>query len=94
MEINDKLIENIAKISRLNLTKPEIKEFLPQLKEVLNNFSKLNELNVEKVKPSFQPVIVKNVLREDVVGKCLTQEEALKNSKHKKNGYFVGPRAI
>ena len=63
MEINDKLIENIAKISRLNLTKLEIKEFLPQLKEVLNNFSKLNELNVEKVKPSFQPVIVKNVLR-------------------------------
>ncbi len=94
MEINDKLIENIAKISRLNLTKSEIKEFLPQLKEVLNNFSKLNELNVEKVKPSFQPVIVKNVLREDTVGKCLTQEEALKNSKHKKNGYFVGPRAI
>ena len=94
MEINDKLIENIARISRLNLTKSEIKEFLPQLKEVLNNFSKLNELNIEKVKPSFQPVIVKNVLREDVVGKCLTQEEALKNSKHKKNGYFVGPRAI
>lgn len=94
MEINDKLIEDIAKISRLNLTKSEIKEFLPQLKEVLNNFSKLNELNVEKVKPSFQPVIVKNILRKDVVGKCLTQEEALKNSKHKKNGYFVGPRAI
>ncbi len=94
MEINDKLIENIAKISRLNLTKSEIKEFLPQLKEVLNNFSKLNELNIEKVKPSFQPIIVKNILREDVVGKCLTQEEALKNSKHKKNGYFVGPRAI
>ena len=94
MEINDKLIENIAKISRLNLTKSEIKEFLPQLKEVLSNFSKLNEINIEKVKPSFQPVIVKNVLREDVVGKCLTQEEALKNSKHKKNGYFVGPRAI
>ena len=94
MEINDRLIENIARISRLNLTKSEIKEFLPQLKEVLSNFSKLNEINIEKVKPSFQPVIVKNVLREDVVGKCLTQEEALKNSKHKKNGYFVGPRAI
>ena len=94
MEINDRLIENIARISRLNLTKSEIKEFLPQLKEVLNNFSKLNELNIEKVKPSFQPIIVKNILREDVVGKCLTQEEALKNSKHKKNGYFVGPRAI
>ena len=94
MEINDRLIENIARISRLNLTKSEIKEFLPQLKEVLSNFSKLNEINIEKVKPSFQPVIVKNIFREDVVGKCLTQEEALKNSKHKKNGYFVGPRAI
>ena len=94
MEINDKLIENIARVSRLNLTKSEIKEFLPQLKEVLSNFSKLNELNIEKVKPSFQPVIVKNILREDIIGKCLTQEEALKNSKHKKNGYFVGPRAI
>ncbi len=94
MGIDKKLIEKIAKISRLNLTESEIKEFLPQLKEVLENFSKLSKVNTKNVKPSFQPIEVKNILREDKVEKCVSQEDALKNSKHKKDGYFVGPRAI
>jgi aspartyl-tRNA(Asn)/glutamyl-tRNA(Gln) amidotransferase subunit C len=94
MEIDKKLIDKIAKVSRLNLTESEVKEFIPELKEVLENFSKLSKVNTKDVKPSFQPIEVKNVLREDKIEKCVSQEDALKNSKHKKDGYFVGPRAI
>ena len=94
METNRKLIEKIASISRLNLTESEINEFLPQLKEILNAFSKIKEIDTEEIKPSFQPLEIKNIYREDKIEKCLSQEEALKNTKHKENGFFKGPKTI
>ena len=47
-----------------------------------------------KVEPSFQPVELKNMTREDKVEDSLKQEEALANTKNKKDGYFKGPRAV
>ena len=94
METNRKLIEKIASISRLNLTESEVNEFLPQLREILNAFSKIKEVNTEKIKPSFQPLEIKNIYREDKIEKCLSQEEALKNTKHKEDGFFKGPKTI
>ena len=78
METNRELIEKIASISRLNLSESEINEFLPQLKEILNAFSKIKEVNTENVRPSFQPLEIKNIYREDKIEKCLSQEEAIK----------------
>ena len=94
MEIDRKLIEHIAEIARLKLTEEEIKRFLPQLKEALEFFSQLKEVNTDNVKPSFQPVELKNVMREDKEEKCLSQDEALSLTENKKDGYFKGPRAV
>ena len=94
MEIDRKLLEHVAEVARLKLTEEEIKKFLPQLKEALEFFSKLQEVNTENVKPSFQPVELKNAMREDIEKECLTQDEALSQTEHKKDGYFKGPRAI
>ena len=94
MKIDKELIKHVAETARLKLTDKEIEKFLPQLKEALEYFSKLNEVKTDNAKPSFQPVEIKNALREDKVGKCLTQEEALSLTEHKKDGYFKGPRAV
>ncbi len=94
MKVDKELIEHVAELARLKLTKEEIETFLPQLKEILDAFSKLDEIDVKDVKPSFQPIDLKNVMREDKVEKCLTQEEALSLTEHKKDGYFKGPRAV
>ncbi len=94
MNIDKDLIKKVAKNARLNLTESEIKEFLPQLKEILNSFSVINDVNTDNIKPSFQPIEIKNVYREDKIEKSLTQQEALANTKHKKDGFFKGPKAI
>ena len=94
MKLDKELIEKLASVARLNLKESEIKKFLPQLKDIMNAFSKLDEVKTDKVKPSFQPVELKNHMRADKKGKCLTQEEALSNTEHKKDGYFKGPRAV
>lgn len=94
MDIDRKLLEHVAEVARLKLTEEEIKKFLPQLREALEFFSQLQEVNTDGVKPSFQPVEIKNIMREDAEKKCLSQDEALSLAEHKKDGYFKGPRAV
>ena len=94
MEVDKKLLEHVAEVARLKLTEKETETFLPQLKEALNFFSKLNDINTDNTKPSFQPVELKNAMREDKEKKCLSQDEALSLAEHKKDGYFKGPRAV
>ncbi|MFH1256861.1 MAG: Asp-tRNA(Asn)/Glu-tRNA(Gln) amidotransferase subunit GatC [Candidatus Diapherotrites archaeon] len=93
-KIDRELLEAVARNARLKLSEKEIAVFLPQLQEVLHAFSKLDELDVKKEKPSFQPIPMKNVLRKDTVSKCFSQEEALSLTKLKKDGYFKGPKVL
>lgn len=94
MEVNKELIIKVAKNAKLNLSQEEIKEFIPQFNEILNAFSKLDKVNTNNVKPSFHPIEIKNSTREDKEKECVTQEEILKNAKHKKDSYFLGPKAL
>jgi len=93
-KVDEKLLLRVAANARLNLSKEEIKNFLPQLQEILKAFEKLDEIDVSNERPSFQPIKLNNVMREDKVEKCLSQEEALKNTKNKKDGYFMGPKVV
>ena len=77
MKVDKKLVKQVADIARLDLSEKEVKEFVPQLKEVLEAFSLLDKIDTKGVKPSFHPVELKNVMREDKEEKCLKQEDAL-----------------
>lgn len=94
MQVDRKLLEHVAEVARIKLTEEEIERFLPQLKEALEFFSKLKEINTEGIKPSFQPIELKNAMRDDNEEECLSQDDALSLSEHKKDGYFKGPRAV
>jgi len=93
MEINKDVIKHVAEIARLNLSEKEVEEFLPELREVLKYFEILGKLDTKNVKPSFQAVDLKNVMREDKARESLKQEEVL-NVKNKKDGYFLGPKVV
>lgn len=94
MEINKELVEHVASVARLKLTDGEIKKFTPQLKEALEFFSKLQEVNTDNARPSFHPVELKNAMRDDIEKECLSQEDALSLTEHKKDGYFKGPKVV
>ena len=65
-----------------------------ELKEVIETFSKLDQVDTKDIDISLQPVELKNSLREDIEEKTFTQEESLSLTEHKKDGYFKGPRAV
>lgn len=94
MKLNEELITHTAKLARLRLSKAEIERFQADLKDVLDAFAKLDKVDTKNVKSSFHPIKLKNVMREDTPKECLSNEEALANTLHKKDGYFKGPRVI
>ena len=94
MKVDKELIKGVASVARLELTEEEVKQFEGDFKEILEAFSKIDEVDTEGIKESFQPVEIKNFMREDLVEDSLSQEEALANTEHKKDDYFKGPRAI
>ena len=94
MEITKKVVRKVGQVARIRLTGNEIDQFTPQLKEILQAFSLIDEVDTSDTKMSIQPVEIKNALRDDKVGECLSVEDALRNTSHKKENYFKGPRAI
>ncbi len=90
-----KTLEHISRLALLNLSEDEKDKFAKQLSDILGYFKKLNNLNTDNVKPMTHPIEgLKNVFRDDIPKKSLSNEEALKNAKHVLDGYFKAPRIL
>ena len=94
-KIDEKIVEKIAKLSRLRLSQPEIKSYSEELKAILKYIDNLNRVNTDSVEPTCHAVdTVKNVFRNDIVKKSLDRKEALKNGPKTTGEYFVVPKII
>ncbi len=94
MQLDKETLKKVASVARINLTKNEEDSFLNELKEILNAFSEISKLDTTNVGLSIQPLPVVNAFREDLIRESLSQDEALLNTTHKKDGYFKAPRVI
>jgi aspartyl-tRNA(Asn)/glutamyl-tRNA(Gln) amidotransferase subunit C len=94
-ELSKDTIEHISKLALLDLSEEEKLKLSKELGDILNYFKKLDDLDTSNVKPMTHPIEnLKNVFREDIPWKSLSNEDALKNAKHKKDGYFKAPRIL
>jgi len=89
-----KTVKKVAEIARLRLTEKEAGKFSKDMTSILDAFKELEKADTKDVKPTFQPVPVKNVTREDVVEPCLPHSEAMANTKNKEQGSFKGPKVV
>lgn len=86
----------MAKLAKLNLTDEEIEKYTKQLEETVEYVENLNELNTGNVKPTSHTVNLENVYFQDGEKnkRGFTEEQALKNTKKKKNNFFVVKRIL
>jgi aspartyl-tRNA(Asn)/glutamyl-tRNA(Gln) amidotransferase subunit C len=92
-KISLETLEHVARTARLDLTNEEKKKLQHDLSDILSAFRDLDKAR-PKCAPSFQPMEIKDVFRDDTEERCLTQEKALTNTKHKEKGFFKGPKAV
>jgi aspartyl-tRNA(Asn)/glutamyl-tRNA(Gln) amidotransferase subunit C len=94
MKINEKEISRAIKLSRLELTSDEKKEYSHQLSDILEYVEKINELDTKNVNPSDHIVDLKNIFREDINKKSLNIDDIEKIAPEFENNHFVVPKMI
>lgn len=89
-------ILHLAKLSKLQLTDEEIEKYWKQLEETVEYVDNLNELDTTKAESTSQTTNLTNVTFEDGTEnkQALSQEQALSNTKNKKDGYFIVKRIM
>jgi aspartyl-tRNA(Asn)/glutamyl-tRNA(Gln) amidotransferase subunit C len=94
-DFSDETLEHISKLALLEISDEEKSNLAKQLGDILNYFKKLKDLDTSDVKPMTHPIEgLKNVFREDIPWKSLSNEEALRNAKHTKDGYFKTSKVV
>ena len=94
MEINNKLIQDIAKLSKLKFNDSATEKMKKDFKKILAFVDKLNEIDTEGVDPLIYLSDEENVLRPDEVSSFTSQEDALKNAPQKDSDYFKVPTVL
>lgn len=87
-------VKHVANLSRLAVTEQEALQFQKQLDAIITYAQQLNELDTENVEPTTHVLDMKNVWREDVVGKGLPIKEVLKNAPDHEDGQIRVPAII
>ncbi|BBY88149.1 aspartyl/glutamyl-tRNA(Asn/Gln) amidotransferase subunit C [Mycolicibacterium tokaiense] len=85
---------HLARLARLALTDDELDSFSGQLDAILEHVSRIQAVDVTDVAPTGNPLKEVNVTRPDVVGPCLTQEEALAEAPNAVDGRFAVPQIL
>ena len=89
------ILDHVSKLALLDLTEEEKDKFSKQLTDLLRYFKKLNDLDTTDIKPMTHPIEdLKNIFREDTTWDSLTNDEALQNTTHKREGFFKAPRIL
>ena len=67
MKINEKKIQKLAELAKLNLTKEEVKKRFSDFKTMLSFINQLDEVNVDNIEPLIYVHESPNIYREDIV---------------------------
>lgn len=94
MEVNNKLIEDIAKLSKLKFDESSSEKMKDDLEKILAFVDKLNEIDTEGIEPLIYMSDEVNVLRADEISEETAQDEALKNAPQKDSDYFKVPTVL
>jgi len=94
MKVNNKLVEHLAHLSRLDFDDDSKEKMKFDFEKILDFVAKLEEVDTDNVEPLSYMSSELNVLREDKVEQVLTQEQALKNAPVNDTDYIRIPKVI
>ena len=94
MKVNNKLVEHLAHLSRLDFDDDSKEKMKFDFEKILDFVAKLEEVDTDNVEPLTYMSSELNVLREDKVKQELTQEQALQNAPVNDTDYIRIPKVI
>ncbi|MGH7643147.1 MAG: Asp-tRNA(Asn)/Glu-tRNA(Gln) amidotransferase subunit GatC [Candidatus Dormibacteria bacterium] len=84
-------VAHVSGLARLGLTKPELEKLGSQLEVIVAAVGELSLADTSSVGATAQVGSLRNVTRPDVVGPCLSSDEALANASVQAAGFLRVP---
>jgi aspartyl-tRNA(Asn)/glutamyl-tRNA(Gln) amidotransferase subunit C len=94
MEVNDKMIDHLSHLARLEFNGVERERIKSDLQKMIGFVDQLSQVDVQGVEPLIFMTDTENVLREDIQKDTITQAEALKNAPVHDSDYFKIPTVL
>lgn len=94
MKITKEQVLHVAALARLKLKPEEEEMFIAQMGDIIDFADKLNDLDVEQVKPTAQALEIQNVFREDERKASYPREEILANAPEQSDGCYIVPKIV
>ena len=93
-KISEQEVKKIAELSRLSLSREELKKRTQDMNNILNYMDTLNEIDTENVEELYNVNDIKNSLREDNYESSLDKEDVLANSPSSNSDYVEVPLTV
>lgn len=87
-------VEHVAHLARLGMSPEEIDRIRDELNHIIDQYTKLAELDTEHIPPTAQTIELENILRDDVVRPSLPVEDVLRNAPARDGDQFVVPAIL
>ncbi|MBX3049871.1 MAG: Asp-tRNA(Asn)/Glu-tRNA(Gln) amidotransferase subunit GatC [Caldilineaceae bacterium] len=81
-------VRHVAELAKLELSDEEISLYAEQLSAILDYAEQIKGVDTSQVPPTPYVLPLSNVMRDDVLGECLSNEAAVANAADAKDGYF------
>lgn len=95
MDFDIKEAQNLAKLSRLEFTDDELKEYIKEFKATLQQVSEIEKVDVSSLKSEqLDDIVDITNLRKDNVVNTFTQQQVVQNAPDKKDGAFLVPITV
>ncbi|CAD7289373.1 Glutamyl-tRNA(Gln) amidotransferase subunit C [Campylobacter majalis] len=94
MQIDDKLLTKLEKLSSLQIGDDKREEIKKQLSEIVSFVDILNELNLDNDKAMVNMTNGATLLREDVISSSSVIDDTLKYAPLREGNFFVVPKII
>jgi aspartyl-tRNA(Asn)/glutamyl-tRNA(Gln) amidotransferase subunit C len=92
--ISKEEVEHIAWLARIELSEREKASFTEQFNRILEYFKKIDEVDTDKIPPTYHVLDLVNVYRRDEVTSSLPPKEVLKNAPKKEKLFFKAPKIV
>ena len=90
---NNLNIENLAELAKINLSSDELERYKDQIKNIINHFSSLKNIETESFNLNYWEIDDKKVvelenLRTDEIKNSFINKEIFQNAPENENGFF------
>ncbi|MCC5915741.1 MAG: Asp-tRNA(Asn)/Glu-tRNA(Gln) amidotransferase subunit GatC [Cryomorphaceae bacterium] len=94
MKVSTAELEKIAHLARIELSEVEKEDMLKDFNKILTFVEKVQELDLSSVAPMEYVSDRVDALRDDVLGKESSQQDALRNAPDHDTAYIKVPRMV